>query len=112
MPAPRPYRRGGAGGLFAFAVLVYPTRMDFSWTADEAAFRQRLRDFLAATLPDDWERFSQHGPASPALTEFAKTFCGKLADDGLLTPHWPKEIGGEGLDPWHQTILAEEMWIV
>jgi alkylation response protein AidB-like acyl-CoA dehydrogenase len=85
--------------------------MNFEWTPEESAFRQRLRDFLAATLPEDWERFSQHGPASPALTEYARTFCGKLAEDGLLTPHWPKEIGGGGLDPWHQTILAEEMWI-
>ena len=42
--------------------------MDFEWTPEEAAFRERLRAFLAATLPDDWERFSQHGPASPALT--------------------------------------------
>ena len=85
--------------------------MNFEWTTEEAAFRQRLRDFLAATLPEDWERFSQHGPASPALTDYARGFCGKLAEEGLLTPHWPKEIGGEGLDPWHQTILAEEMWI-
>ncbi|MDP3675710.1 MAG: acyl-CoA dehydrogenase family protein [Novosphingobium sp.] len=85
--------------------------MNFAWTAEEAAFRQRLKDFLAATLPDDWERFSQHGPASPALTEYARAFCGKLAEDGLLTPHWPVEIGGQGLDPWHQTILAEEMWV-
>ncbi|MDF0545374.1 acyl-CoA dehydrogenase family protein [Sphingobium sp. H39-3-25] len=85
--------------------------MNFEWTEEEGQFRQRLRDFLAATLPDDWERFSQHGPASPALTDYARSFCGKLAADRLLTPHWPKDIGGEGLDPWHQTILAEEMWI-
>jgi alkylation response protein AidB-like acyl-CoA dehydrogenase len=85
--------------------------MDFSWTEEETAFRQRLKDFLAETLPEDWERFSQHGPASPALTKYARSFCGKLADDGLLTPHWPVEIGGQGLDPWHQTILAEEMWV-
>jgi alkylation response protein AidB-like acyl-CoA dehydrogenase len=85
--------------------------MDFTWTPQEQAFRQRLKDFLAATLPDGWERFSQHGPASPALTAYAREFCGKLAEEGLLTPHWPKEIGGEGLDPWFQTILAEEMWI-
>lgn len=85
--------------------------MDFAWTDEQAAFRERLRNFLQATLPADWERFSQHGPASPSLTEYARAFCGKLAEDGLLTPHWPKEIGGEGLDPWHQTILAEEMWI-
>ncbi|WP_340589016.1 acyl-CoA dehydrogenase family protein [Erythrobacter alti] len=85
--------------------------MDFTWTPEEEAFRERLRSFLAQTLPEDWERFSQHGPASPALTEYAATFCGKLAEDNLLTPHWPTDIGGQGLDPWHQTILAEEMWI-
>jgi alkylation response protein AidB-like acyl-CoA dehydrogenase len=85
--------------------------MDFTWTAEEQAFRQRLKAFLAQTLPADWERFSQHGPASPALTKYAETFCGKLAEQDLLTPHWPVEIGGQGLDPWHQTILAEEMWI-
>lgn len=85
--------------------------MDFTWTPQEQAFRQRLKDFLAATLPADWERFSQHGPASPALTRYAETFCGKLAVERLLTPHWPRDLGGEGLDPWHQTILAEEMWI-
>jgi alkylation response protein AidB-like acyl-CoA dehydrogenase len=85
--------------------------VDFTWTAEEQAFRQRLKGFLAATLPDDWEAFSQHGPASPAVTKYAETFSGKLAEADLLTPHWPKEIGGQGLDPWHQTILAEEMWI-
>ncbi len=85
--------------------------MDFTWTPEETAFRQRLRDFLDATLPADWEQFSLHGPASPALTEYARTFGAKLAEDGLLTPHWPVEIGGLGLDPWHQTILAEEMWV-
>ncbi len=85
--------------------------MHFEWTDEEAAFRQRLRTFLAATLPSDWEAFSQHGPASPALTDYARDFCGTLAREGMLTPHWPKEIGGDGLDPWHQTILAEEMWI-
>jgi alkylation response protein AidB-like acyl-CoA dehydrogenase len=85
--------------------------MDFEWTAEESAFRQRLRDLLDETLPEDWERFSQHGPASPSLTAYARDFCGMLAAQGMLTPHWPKEIGGGGLDPWHQTILAEEMWI-
>jgi alkylation response protein AidB-like acyl-CoA dehydrogenase len=85
--------------------------MDFTWTAQEQAFREKLKDFLGDTLPDDWERFSQHGPASPALTAYAREFCGKLSENDLLTPHWPEEMGGQGLDAWHQTILAEEMWI-
>jgi alkylation response protein AidB-like acyl-CoA dehydrogenase len=84
--------------------------MNFEWTEVETSFRKRLRAFLARNLPEDWERFAEHGPGSPVLTEFARQFCGKLADEALLTPHWPVEIGGLGLDPWHQTILAEEMW--
>jgi alkylation response protein AidB-like acyl-CoA dehydrogenase len=85
--------------------------MDFAWTPHEQAFRQRLRDLLAARLPADWEQFAEPGPASPAVTTFAEKFCAGLAADGLLTPHWPVDQGGQGLDPWHQTILAEEMWI-
>ena len=84
--------------------------MDFEWTEEQAAFRARLQAFLAQNLPDDWEAFSKHGPASPALTEFARGFCRRLAENGMLFPHWPKEIGGEGLGPWEQQILAEVMW--
>ncbi len=97
--------------LFATQLPGYHCLMDFTWTREEEAFRQRLRKLLADTLPQGWERFSQHGPASPALTEYAETFCGMLAQEELLTPHWEKEIGGQGLGPWFQTILAEEMWI-
>jgi alkylation response protein AidB-like acyl-CoA dehydrogenase len=84
--------------------------MDFEWTEEQQAFRARLHGFLRANLPDDWEEFSKHGPASPELTEFARGFCRKLADNDLLFPHWPKEIGGAGLGPWEQQILAEVMW--
>ena len=84
--------------------------MNFEWTDEQQAFRRKLADFLAANLPEDWEEFSKHGPASPALTEFARGFCRKLAENGMLFPHWPKEIGGEGLGPWEQQILAEVMW--
>lgn len=84
--------------------------MDFTWTEDQQAFRRKIEHFLKANLPDDWEEFSKHGPASPALTAFARTFCRDLADNGMLFPHWPKEIGGEGLGPWEQQILAEVMW--
>lgn len=82
----------------------------FEWTEEQAAFRQSIRDVLEASLPEDWERFAEHGPASRELTAFAERFCGLLADKGLLVPHWPEEVGGRGLGPWFQTILAEEMW--
>lgn len=84
--------------------------MDFNWTSEQDAFRARLQDFLAANLPANWEEVAHHGPGSAELTEFSKVLCGRLADENLLTPHWPVEMGGQGLDPWHQIILAEEMW--
>jgi alkylation response protein AidB-like acyl-CoA dehydrogenase len=84
--------------------------MDFNWTEGQQAFREGIEQFLRANLPDDWEEFSKHGPASPALTEFARGFCRKLAENGMLFPHWPKDVGGEGLGPWEQQILAEVMW--
>jgi alkylation response protein AidB-like acyl-CoA dehydrogenase len=84
--------------------------MEFAWTDEQEAFRAKLHAFLQANLPDDWEEFSKHGPASPDLTEFARTFCRKLAENDILFPHWPKEIGGADLGPWEQQILAEVMW--
>ena len=84
--------------------------MNFEWSEEQQSFRRKIADFLAKTLPADWEEFSKHGPASPELTAFARGFCRDLADNGMLFPHWPKEIGGEGLGPWEQQILAEVMW--
>ena len=84
--------------------------MNFEWTEEQQAFRRKIEDFLRANLPADWEAFSKHGPASPALTEFARGFCRQLAENGMLFPHWPKEVGGEGRGPWEQQILAEVMW--
>src|SRR5438094_2898957 len=84
--------------------------MDFNWTDSQCAFRQRIRDFLAENLPPDWWDLAHHGPGSHEQTHFSREFCGKLADAGLLIPHWPKEWGGQEYDAWFQTILAEEMW--
>jgi alkylation response protein AidB-like acyl-CoA dehydrogenase len=84
--------------------------MDFGWTEEQREFRQRLRDFLAEHLPPDWERLAHHGPGSETQTRFSREFCGRLAEAGLLIPHWPKEWGGGDFDPWRQVILAEEMW--
>lgn len=84
--------------------------MNFEWTEEQRAFRDTLRAFLKAELPDDWESIAHHGPGSAEITQFSRRFCGRLAEAGMLFPHWPVEMGGQGLDAWYQTILAEEMW--
>jgi alkylation response protein AidB-like acyl-CoA dehydrogenase len=83
--------------------------MDFAWDEAQATFRSTVRRFLEANLPLDWEQ-QAHGPASEAQTKFSKAFCAKLAQAGLLVPHWPARWGGRDADPWSAFILAEEMW--
>ena len=85
--------------------------MDFSWDDKQAAFRATVRRFLAENLPANWEALA-HGPGSPEQTQFSTDFCGKLAQAGLLVPHWPARWGGRDADPWTAFILAEEMWAI
>jgi alkylation response protein AidB-like acyl-CoA dehydrogenase len=84
--------------------------MDFSWSGPQSAFRARVVDFLKSELPDDWSEIARHGPGSRQQTDFSLRFCPKLAEAGLLVPHWPKEFGGEGATVWEHFILGEEMW--
>lgn len=84
--------------------------MEFHWSEEQRAFRRRVRDFLEAELPDNWRATSRHGPGSREQTEFSLTFCPKLAEVGLLVPHWPREYGGAGATVWEHFILGEEMW--
>jgi alkylation response protein AidB-like acyl-CoA dehydrogenase len=84
--------------------------VNFAWTDEHRAFRDKLRAFLKAELPDNWESIAHHGPGSAEITAFSRQFCARLAEAGMLFPHWPVQMGGQGLDAWFQTILAEEMW--
>jgi alkylation response protein AidB-like acyl-CoA dehydrogenase len=84
--------------------------MDFGWSVEEQAHRQRIRCLLEELLPEDWEQVALHGPGSDQQTSFSRHFCRELARQGLLVPHWPREFGGEDADVWRQFILGEEMW--
>jgi alkylation response protein AidB-like acyl-CoA dehydrogenase len=84
--------------------------MEFGWSDEQQAFRETVRRFLSDNLPPDWEQ-SVDGPGSHHQTTFSVSFCGKLAEAGLLVPHWPQEWGGRNADPWSLFILAEEMWM-
>jgi len=84
--------------------------MEFGWTENDKAHRKRIRDLLDDLLPSDWEQISVHGPGSDVQTEFSRTFCAALHEEGLLVSNWPREHGGEDADVWQQFILGEEMW--
>jgi alkylation response protein AidB-like acyl-CoA dehydrogenase len=85
--------------------------MEFAWSAEQVAFRRRLRTFLERNLPEDWlGAYARKGPGSHTQMAFARTFVPAMAQEALLTRHWPPEYGGENSSPWEHMILSEELW--
>ena len=84
--------------------------MEFAWTSDQIAYRERVRTAVDELLPADWnETYVPESYASDLQVEFSKTFCASLAERGLLVPHWPAEYGGSNCSDWYHFILGEEM---
>jgi len=78
-----------------------------SKVGDEQAFRQEIRDWLAATLDPDWRRKWQ-SVREAELRELVIRWLEERRKVGLATPHWPKEWGGPGLPFSYQIMVYEE----
>ena len=85
--------------------------MDFAWTPEQQAYRQRLADIVRRELPADWwESYAHDGPYPPKFMQFARKFSRVLAQEKLIVRHWPKDYGGVDADAWDHIIISEEMW--
>jgi len=76
------------------------------YTPEAAAFRARIKDFLAEHLPADWSGMGAFTPDERRafIGEWRRT----LAENQLLAVAWPPEYGGAGLSQMERTVLAEE----
>lgn len=86
--------------------------MEFDWSPEDIAHRSEIRAFLQQELPANWEQMSQHGPGGDLQAGFSRHFCGRMAEKGWLTQHWPRAYGGGDCAPWRHSIVGEEMWAV
>ncbi|MGE0384107.1 MAG: acyl-CoA dehydrogenase family protein [Gammaproteobacteria bacterium] len=84
--------------------------MEFGWSQEQVEFRNRIRKVIERELPPDWNEIHRHGLASAGQTAVSKAFCAKLAEEGLLVRHWPREFGGGDGSMWDHVILGEEVW--
>ena len=81
--------------------------MDFRDTAEEAKFRQDLRAWLAANLPEGWK---ERDPSAGRTDEkVAREWSRKLYQAGYSGLTWPQEFGGVGAPYTHQAIFLEEV---
>ena len=78
-----------------------------SKVGDEQAFRQEIRDWLAAKLDPDW-RPKWQAVREEELRALIIAWLEERRNVGLATPHWPKAWGGPGLPFSYQIIVYEE----
>lgn len=82
--------------------------MDFRDTADEAAFRQRIRGWLAEHKPEGWDRPGFQEAKSEDRVDFFKDWSRRLYEAGLAGLTWPRRYGGHEAPLTHQVIALEE----
>jgi alkylation response protein AidB-like acyl-CoA dehydrogenase len=81
--------------------------MDLNLTAEERAFRDELRAWLAGNVPEDWNE-RRFDPLEKRF-DYLKAWQRKLYDGRWAAVAWPKQYGGRGASTMQQVIFWEEM---
>ncbi len=79
--------------------------MDYSWSQEDQAFRERVRKFIAENWTYDADGRDWGEGGDDAAEEAYRT---KLAQAGYLVMAWPKAYGGQDAPYMEQMIFAEE----
>lgn len=77
--------------------------MDFAESADEAAFRSSVREWLADNLPKE-----KYPDDAGERVAHARRWARTMYEGGWAGLAWPKEYGGRDLSPIEHLIFAEE----
>lgn len=82
--------------------------MDLDWTADDLAFRDEVRTFLAENLTSDLRDAGKHMTSVYGEHERALQWQRILHARGWAAPSWPVEHGGPGWTVAQRYIFARE----
>jgi pimeloyl-CoA dehydrogenase large subunit len=81
--------------------------MELQFSADELAFRQEVRDFIAGNLRDEIRQSMLLGGA--LVREHVIEWQRILHRKGWAVAHWPVEWGGTGWSPIQHYLFTEEL---
>jgi alkylation response protein AidB-like acyl-CoA dehydrogenase len=82
--------------------------MDMSFSAEELAFRDEVKTFLAENLPEHVREGARNTPSVFVEPDIGDEWQRILYEKGWLAYHWPKEAGGTGWDPVRRYIFEKE----
>ena len=81
--------------------------MRVEYTDEQQALRREFRAYLAALMTPQRRAATRDRESGVAFRDTLRV----MGRDGWLTPGWPREYGGRGLDPLAQKIILEELWL-
>lgn len=81
--------------------------MDLSFTAEERAFRQEMRDFFRTKIPAEIR--AKAGKGEHVSKQDLVTVQRTMNEHGLAVPHWPVEWGGKDWTSVQSYIWLDEM---
>jgi alkylation response protein AidB-like acyl-CoA dehydrogenase len=79
--------------------------MHVDYSSDQKALRAEFRDYLHVLMTPEVREATLNAESGPQYRAVIR----QMGKDGWLTPGWPVEFGGRGLDPLTQKILLEEL---
>jgi len=82
--------------------------MHMEFTADELAFRDEVRSFLAENLPEHVREGARNTPSVFVEPDIGDEWQRILHAKGWLGYHWPRDVGGTGWDPVKRYIFEKE----
>jgi len=83
--------------------------LDFTFTQEQEALRQEVRDWLRREIPARWiEMGVALWEENDEIWAIARDFERKLAAKGWLAPGYPSQYGGMDATPMEQAIVGEE----
>ncbi len=92
-----------------FAINGGAKRMDFTFSAEDEAFRAEVQAFLQAKLTDGMRRAAARTTTVFADKDLAMQWQAILVEQGWAVPSWPVEHGGTGWGPTQKYIFGDEL---
>jgi alkylation response protein AidB-like acyl-CoA dehydrogenase len=83
--------------------------MDFNFSPSEEKFRQEVRSWLDANLPEDLREGRDEELSQDERWQRHRAWHTKLYEGGWVGLWWPKEYGGRGASLIEQVIFNEEL---
>jgi acyl-CoA dehydrogenase len=85
--------------------------MDLDFSAEELAFQQEVREFLANNLPQEIVEGTAHNGSVFVEKELALQWQAILVEKGWAVPQWPTEHGGTDWTPAQKYLFSKECYM-